>query len=92
MLARDLAHGLEVAGLGQHDPEVHHRRLHDHAGGRPALLDEPLDSPLHRLGVVERDSDRHVRHGLRNAEPVRQGLELEAIADLSYSTPIETIT
>jgi hypothetical protein len=31
---RDLADRLEIAGLWEHDPEVHHRRLHDHAGGR----------------------------------------------------------
>ena len=46
--ARDLAHRLEVAGLGEHDPEVHHRRLHDHAGRLAALLVELGDAPLHR--------------------------------------------
>ena len=29
----ELADRLEVARLGEDDPEVHHRRLHDHAGG-----------------------------------------------------------
>ena len=28
---------LEVALLGEHDAEVHHRRLHDHAGGLAAF-------------------------------------------------------
>ena len=55
--------------------------------GAPALLDEPLDPPLHRLGVVERDRDRHLRHRLRDAEPVREGLELEAVADLVVLDP-----
>jgi len=39
---RDLADGLEVAGLGEHDPEVHHRRLHDHHGGQASLVGEEL--------------------------------------------------
>ena len=82
MLARDLAHGLEVAGLGEHDAEVHHRRLHDHAGGRAALLDEALDAALHGLGVVERHRDRHVDDGLRDAAAVGQRGEVVAVADL----------
>ena len=49
VLRGDLAHGLEVAVLGEHDAEVHHRRLHDHAGGLAALGVELDDAALHRL-------------------------------------------
>ncbi len=56
----DLADGLEVAGLGEHDSEVHHRGLHDHAGRLAPLGVELLDAVLHRLGVVERHRDRHL--------------------------------
>ena len=79
---RDLAHALEVARLGEHDPEVHHRRLHDHAGGLAVLGDQRLDAALGRLEVVERHGDREVDHGLRDAGAVGQRLEVEAVADL----------
>ena len=82
MALRDLAHRLEVARLGKHDPEVHHRRLHDHAGGLAALGVERLDPALHRLRVVERHGDREVDDGLRDAGAVGQRLEVEAVADL----------
>ncbi len=78
----DLAHRLEVARLGEHDPEVHHRRLHDHAGGLAVLGDQGLDAALGRLGVVERHGDREVDDGLRDAGAVGQRLEVEAVADL----------
>ena len=84
---RDLAHRLEVARLGEHDPEVHHRRLHDHAGGLAALGVERLDAVLHRLGVVERHRDREVDDGLRDAGAVGQRLEVEAVADLVVLDP-----
>jgi hypothetical protein len=53
VLRGQLAHGLEVARLGEHHPEVHHRRLHDHAGraGRPsarAALDPAAPSRRRR--------------------------------------------
>ena len=82
MAAGDVADGLEVARLGQHDAEVHHRRFHDHAGGLAALLGEPLDPALHRAGVVERDRDRQVDDGLRNARAVRQRGEVLVVSDL----------
>ena len=82
MLPRQLADGLEIAGLGEHDPEVHHRRLHDHAGGLAALLDQELDAPLHRGRVVERHRDRQVGDRLRDAGPVRERLVVVAVADL----------
>ena len=81
VLLRDLADGLEVAGLREHDAEVHHRRLHDHAGGEATLLGEALDTALHRGRVVERHRDRHVGNGLRNAAAVREGRVVLAIAD-----------
>ena len=58
---RQLAHRLEIPGLGEDDAEVHHRGLHDHAGGRAPFLDERLDPPLHRARVVERNRDRSAR-------------------------------
>ena len=82
MARADVAHLLEVAGLGEHDPEVHHRRLHDHAGGLAALGRQALDPALHRAGVVERDGDRHVDGRLRDAGAVGQRLEVLAVADL----------
>ena len=82
MALRDLAHRLEVAGLGEHDPEVHHRRLHDHAGGLAALGVEALDAALHRAGVVERDGDRQVDDRLRDAGAVGERGEVVAVADL----------
>ena len=72
MLARDLAHGLEVAGLGEHDPEVHHRRLHDHAGGLAALAIEVGDPAIQRLGVVEVHREDLVDDRLRDAGAVGQ--------------------
>ena len=81
VLLRDLADGLEVAGLGEHDAEVHHRRLHDHAGGQATLLGEALDAALHRGGVIERHRDRHVGHGLRDATAVGEGRVVLAVAD-----------
>ena len=82
MALRDLPHRLEVAGLGQDDPEVHHRRLHDHAGGLAALGVEALDPALHRVGVVERHRDREVDGRLRDARAVRQRGEVVRVADL----------
>ena len=82
MAARDVPDRLQVARLGEHDPEVHHRRLHDHAGGLAALLGQPLDPALHRAGVVERDRDRQVHDGLRDAGAVRQRGEVLVVADL----------
>ncbi len=88
----DLAHLGQVAVLGEHDPEVHHRRLHDHAGGLAALGVEALDAALHRAGVVERHGDRHVDGRLRDARAVGQRGEVLAVADLVVLDPIETIT
>ena len=79
---RQLAHGLEVAGLGKDHPEVHHRRLHDHAGRRAALLEQPLDPPLHRAGVVERDGDGQVGDRLRDPGAVGERRVVLAVADL----------
>ncbi len=79
---RDVADGLEVAGLREHDAEVHHRRLHDHAGGLAALLRQPLDATLHRARVIERDRDREVHDGLRDARSVGQAREVLVVADL----------
>ena len=81
MARADVAHRLEVAGLGEHDSEVHHRRLHDHAGGLATLRVEALDPALHRARVVERDGDRHVDGRLRDAGAVGQRLEVLAVAD-----------
>ena len=81
MLPRQLADGLEVAGLGEHDPEVHHRRLHDHAGRLAPLLDQAFDAALHRGRVVERHRDRQVGDDLRDPPSVRQRLEVVAEAD-----------
>ena len=80
--AGDVADGLEVARLREHDAEVHHRRLHDHAGGLAALLGEALDAALHRARVVERHGDREVDDGLRDARAVRQRREVLVVADL----------
>ena len=86
----DLADRLEVARLGEHDPEVHHRRLHDHAGGLAALGDRAA-----RCGAPSRPAslngtgDRHVDDGLRDAGAVRaatRGCSRSPI--LSYSTPM----
>ena len=82
MAAGDVAHGLEVAGLREHDAEVHHRRLHDHAGGLAALLGQALDPALHRARVVERDGDREVHDRLRNAGAVGQARQVLVVADL----------
>ena len=83
MAARDVADRLEVAGLGEHDPEVHHRRLHDHAGGLAALA---------RRGASMRRSiasaslngtgDGHLDDRLRDARAVGQRGEVVAVADL----------
>ena len=87
MAGADLAHLGQVAVLGEHDPEVHHRRLHDHAGGLAALGVEALDAALHRAGVVERHRDRHVDGGLRDARAVGQRGEVLAVADLVVLDP-----
>ena len=81
MLLRDLADGLEVAGLREHDAEVHHRRLHDHAGGQATLFGKALDAALHGGRVVERHGDRHVGYGLRDAAAVGEGRVVLAVAD-----------
>ena len=70
-LRGELADRLQVARLGEDDPEVHHRRLHDHAGRQAALGGEPVDPPLHRLGVVERHGDGEVDDRLRDPGAVR---------------------
>ena len=87
MLSRQLADGLQVSGLGEHDPEVHHRRLHDHAGGRAPLVDQPLDPTLHRAGVVERDRDRELRDRVRDAGAVRDRLVVLPVAELRRDRP-----
>ena len=51
VLGAQLAHPLEVAGLGHDDADVHHGRLHDEAGDLRAPL---LEHPLEVVGVVER--------------------------------------
>ena len=81
MLLRDLADGLEVAGLREHDAEVHHRRLHDHAGGHATFFGKALDAALHGGRVVERHGDRHVGYGLRDAAAVGEGRVVLAVAD-----------
>ena len=83
----DRANLLEVARLGQHDAEVHHRRLHDHAGRRAALAREAFDPPLHRGGVVERHRDRQLGHGSGDARAVGQRGEVVAVADLVVGDP-----
>ena len=82
MAAGDVADGLEVARLREHDAEVHHRRLHDHAGRLAALRGQALDPALHRARVVEGNRDRQVHDGLRDARPVGQRGEVLVIADL----------
>ena len=81
MLLRDLADSLEVAGLWEHDAEVHHGGFHDHAGRQATLFGEALNAALHRGRIVERDSDRHVRNGLRNAAAIGQGGVVLAVAN-----------
>jgi hypothetical protein len=51
------------------------------AGGR-SFLDEALDPPLHRVGVVERHRDRQVRGGLRNPGAVGERGVVLAVADV----------
>ena len=81
MLAGQLANRLEVPRLGEHDAEVHHRCLHDHAGRLAALVDHPLDTALHRARVVERHGNGHVDHGLGDSLAVRERGEVVAVAD-----------
>ena len=81
MLLRDLADSLEVAGLWEHDTEVHHRRFHDYAGRQATLFGEALNTALHGGSVVEGDSNRHIRNGLRNATAVGQGAVVLAITN-----------
>ena len=50
----DRADGLEEAGLGQYDAEVHHGSFHDEGGRRVTCLDLALDALGHVLDVVER--------------------------------------
>ena len=80
-LARQLAHGLEIPRLGQHDTEVHQRRLHDQAGRRPSFALECVEPGLHRLDVVEGHRNREVAHDLRDAVAVRERGVLVAAAD-----------
>ena len=87
VLARDLAHGLEVARLGEHDPEVHHRRLHDHAGRLAALAVEVGDAAIQRLGVVEVHREDLVDDRLRDAGAVGQRGGRLARADLVVLDP-----
>ena len=79
--ASELADVLEVARLGQHDPEVHHRRLHDHAGRLASLGLQALDPPLHRARVVERHRDRELDHLRRDPGAVGQRGVVLAVAD-----------
>ena len=78
----DLADRLEVARLRQDDAEVHQRGFHDQAGRFAAFLDQPLDAPLERAGIVEWHRDRHVDDRLRDASAVWQRGVVLAIADL----------
>ena len=55
MLLRDLAHRGQVAVLRQHDADVHHARLHDHAGD---LAGQLAQARIERVGVVEGHRDR----------------------------------
>ena len=55
MLGAELAHGLEVAGLGEHDADIHHHRLEDHRPDLVSMLGEHL---LEGRDVVERDDLR----------------------------------
>jgi hypothetical protein len=79
--ACDLAHRLEVARLGQDDPEVHHRRLHDQAGGLASFAIELGEPPLEGGGVVERNCDRQVDDRLRDPFPVRERVRRLVRAD-----------
>ncbi len=56
--ARDLPHRVEVAGLGEHDPDVGERRLHQQAGH--VALRQP---PVQGVRVVEGDDRRGLGHG-----------------------------
>ena len=81
MAAGDLAHRLEVARLGEDDPEVHHRRLHDQAGRLAPFGVQPLDPPFERVRVVERHGDRQVDDGLRDSGSVGKRVRRVVRAD-----------
>ena len=73
----DLADRLEVARLGQHHAEVHHRRLHDHAGRRAPLARRgarsAAPSPAASLnGTGDRQLDRPPA-GCRRRRAARRG-------------------
>ena len=86
-VAGERANGLEVPRFGQDDAEVHHRRLHDHAGGLATFAFEGVDARLHRIDVVEGDGNGEIRDRLRDACAVGDGVVGEPVADPVVGDP-----
>ena len=79
MAGGQVAHALEVAGLGQDDVDVHHRRLQDQRGDLPLVPDQ---RSLERVEVVEGHDARELDDRLRIAGAVGDARRVLARAEL----------